>query len=77
MLSLETRANGVLINLIHVANREITDKKGNYFYDVKYYNFGENSYMLNFDVVHNRKDGAEKLLLKIYEQIDKLRKKTK
>lgn len=55
----------------------VTDGKGNSFYDVKYYNFGENPYTFNFDVVHNREEGAEKLLLKIYQQVDKIKNKIK
>ncbi len=77
MLSLETRINGILISLVNICNRMVTDDKGNHFYDVKYYYLGEEPYTLNFDVIHNRDDGAEKFLLRVYEKVDKMRRKIK
>lgn len=77
MLSLETRVNGVLIGLVNVKNEMISDGKKNYLYGVEAYGLGEDKYNFNFEIRHNRSDGAEKLLLKIYEKIDKIKRKMK
>lgn len=75
MLSLETRINGVLIGYINVHNEIMADKDNNHIYNVDYYSFGKEPYKLNFKVKHNREEGAEKLLLLIYKEIDKILKK--
>jgi hypothetical protein len=76
MLSLETRINGALISLTTILNKKSLGKN-NYLYEVKYVAFGKDEYNFNFDIVHNRGDGAEILIHKVYEEIAKVKKKTK
>jgi hypothetical protein len=76
MISLETRINGALISLTTILNKKSLGKN-NYLYEVKYVAFGKKEYNLNFDVVHNRSEGAEILIHKVYEEIAKVKKRIK
>ncbi len=75
MLSLETRVNGVLIGCAYIHNESVQDDKGNCLYNVEYHRFDRKPSVIRFNLTHKREEGAEKLILKIYEEITKRLKK--
>jgi len=74
MLSIETRVNGNLIGFAYVHNEMIIEE-GKTVYSVEYYRVNRFPDVLRFRVLHNPKEGAEKLSLLIYKGIDKRLKK--
>lgn len=77
MLSLETRVNGELIGYAYVNKKQQADihNSKNYIYYVEYHKIGLRSKVIHFRIVHNVEEGAEKLVLKVYQEIDKILKK--
>lgn len=73
MLSIETRINGILIGYASVTRKlqADLDNDKNYIYYVEYHKIGLKSRIINFRVVHNIDEGAEKLVLLVYQEIDK------
>jgi hypothetical protein len=45
---------------------------GKYFYNVEYVEHDREKRTLNFDVIHNREEGATGLLFLVYEKINKI-----
>ncbi len=74
MFTLETRINGMLMSFTYVHNTgEIT--KGIYSYSVEHHRIDKEPSVIKFKLNHSREDGAEKLALLIYKEIDKRLKK--
>lgn len=72
MFSLENRVNGVLINFTYVHNEElIDDSGGTCVYYVEHHRINQKPKIIDFRVKHKRYEGAEKLALLIYQEIDK------
>jgi hypothetical protein len=70
MLILENRINGFLIGCAYVSNELQVDKE-NFSYHIEYHRFNQKPNILYFDLIHNRKEGAEKLALLVYEEVSK------
>lgn len=70
MLSLETRINGNLISCVYIRNVDYIDNK-NCIYNVDYHQFGKKPSLINFKIQHNREENVEKLMLLVYEEIQK------
>ena len=79
MFLLENRVNGILIGYVHVHNEElIDDPRGTYIYYVEYHRINREPKVIDFRLKHKPDEGAEKLALLIYQEIDKrLKKKPK
>lgn len=68
MLSIEKKINGKLISRAEVLNlHPIGD--GKYLYHVEYVQFDRKQNKLNFEVIHDREDGAEELTFLIYQEV--------
>lgn len=74
MFSLETRVNGMLIGYAHVVRKIIIDWE-NYIYYVEYFRPEREPSVIRFNITHKREEGAEKLVLKVYREIDKILRK--
>lgn len=77
MLSIETRVNGELIGCAHAVRKMqayIDDDKKFYYY-VEYHKIGLENRIVNFRVIHNPEEGAEKLILKVYQELAKILKR--
>ncbi len=70
MLSLETRVNGALISYVYIHSERYIDNK-NCIYEVDYHQFGKKPHVISFKIEHNREENAEKLMLLVYEEIQK------
>lgn len=75
MLSLETRINGILISYTSIENQLIDDGEGNFIYKVEHYRLDKKPSVIQFNILHKREEGAEKLALLIFREIDKRLKK--
>jgi hypothetical protein len=76
MLSVETRINGCLVGCAYVHNEfSINDKETEGVYYVEYHRFDREPKVTEFRIKHKREEGAEKLLLLIYKELDKRLKK--
>lgn len=74
MFTLETRLNGMLANFTYVHNGgEI--EKGIYSYSVEHHRVDKEPSVIRFKINYSREEGAEKLALLIYKEIDKRLKK--
>jgi len=75
MLFLEIQVNHLLIGQVHVFNKGRTglDDKNNRLYKVqyKYHLDTKKPEVMNFEIVHNREEGVEKLILLVYQEINK------
>ena len=73
MLSIETRINGTLIGVAYVHNEIylIDKEEGECIYSVEYHRFNKEPSVIKFNVKHKREEGAEKLSLLIYRELDK------
>ena len=72
MLSIENRVNGELINYTYVHNEElIDDSGGTCVYYVEHHRINQEPKVIDFRLKHKRSEGAEKLALLIYKEIDK------
>lgn len=71
MLSIETRVNGTLINYTYVHN-EGQISNGDYLYSVEHHRFNREPQVINFKIKHKREELAEKLILKVYQEINKI-----
>jgi hypothetical protein len=76
MLSIETRVNGNLISHLYIHNEMIFEGDKT-VYSVEYYRINKEPAVIKFVIKHNRSEGAEKLSLLIYREIDKRLKKEK
>jgi len=74
MLSFETRINGILTSYAHVTNIGIGED-GKYRYYIRYFRPESEPPILEFKISHKRKEGAEKLVLLIHQEVLKLLKK--
>ncbi len=74
MLSVESFVNDYLVSFLRVHNEMKIDQDGNYLYRVEYERTDENI-DLKFEIYHKGEEGMEKLLLLIYQEIDKRLKK--
>ncbi|MEK6827692.1 MAG: hypothetical protein AABX99_04380 [Nanoarchaeota archaeon] len=70
MLSVESFVNEYPISFLCVHNEIKIDEEGNYIYHVEYERTDE-PIDLKFEINHKREEGMEKLLLLIYQEIDK------
>lgn len=77
MLALETRVNGILINCTYVQREELPIKEGIYEYYIEHHRINREPKVIEFRIQHKREEGAEKLSLFIYKEIDKRLKKGK
>jgi hypothetical protein len=77
MLSIETRINGTLIGVAYVHNELYLEGKeeGECVYLVEYHRLNKEPPVIRFNVKHKREEGAEKLSLLIYKELDKRLKK--
>jgi hypothetical protein len=77
MLSIETRVNGCLIGFAYVHNEMSLDGKdeGECKYSVEYHRVNREPSVIRFNIKHKREEGAEKLSLLIYRELDKRLKK--
>ena len=71
-MSIETKINGVLIGYTCIVNKGQIQEGALHRYSVNHYRFGKQPSSFQFDVVHNREDGFEKLSFIIYERINEL-----
>jgi hypothetical protein len=73
MLSIETRINGNLIGVAYVHNESLIDDigTGECVYFVGYHRMNKEPPVIRFNVKHKREEGAEKLSLLIYRELDK------
>ena len=76
MLALETRINGIPIGFAYVVRKTSLDNN-DYIYAVEYHRIGRKPSVINFKIVHNRDEEAEKLSLLIYEELYKRLKKVR
>lgn len=75
-MSIENRVNGILIGFGYVVNETFIDEE-NCLYSVEYHRVGKKPNVVNLSVIHKREEGAEKLSLLIYSELDKILKKKK
>lgn len=73
MLSIETRINGNLIGVSYIHNESLVDnqEQGECIYFVEYHRMNKEPPVIRFNVKHKREEGAEKLSLLIYKELDK------
>ena len=77
MLSIETRIKGNLIGFVYVHNESLVgdNEKGECIYFVEYHRVNKEPPIIRFSVRHKREEGAEKLSLLVYRELDKRLKK--
>jgi hypothetical protein len=77
MLSIETRINGTLIGVAYVHNESLINEtgEGECVYSVEYHRINKEPPVIKFKIKHRREEGAEKLSLLIYTELDKRLKK--
>ncbi|VVB82291.1 Uncharacterised protein [uncultured archaeon] len=71
MYTLENRINGILIGFTYVQNEKEVGN-GNYSYSVQHYRINKTPSVIKFKIIHKRDEGAEKLSLLIYKEIEKI-----
>jgi hypothetical protein len=74
MLSVESFVNEFPVSFLYVHNEQKIDEEGNSLYRVDYERV-DGSAELKFEIKHKEEEGVEKLLLLIYQEIDKRLKK--
>ncbi|MEK6757705.1 MAG: hypothetical protein AABX88_01115 [Nanoarchaeota archaeon] len=74
MISIKTKINGKLIGYAEIVNRKHIEEEI-YEYSVEYYRPRKNPSVIRFNLIHDRKKGAENLTILLYEQLDKELKK--
>lgn len=72
MISIETRVNGKLIQVVEIKNSESEFKK-NSMYHVRYFSFGTKPEVYGFELKHKPNEGAEVLINHVYKEIAKIK----
>ena len=72
MMSIETRVNGKLIQVVEIKNCQ-SEFKETSKYHVRYFSFGEEPEVYGFELKHKVNQGAEVLISHVYREIAKIK----
>ncbi len=75
MMSIETRVNGKLIQVVEIKNSQLEFKE-NSVYHVRYFSFGTKPEIYGFELQHKPNECAEVLISHVYKEIAKIKRRS-